>query len=46
MKSYMFLLLLGIVIYFSIVMPIRVTLCEQHNMTAVWYIGGCVNVDK
>ena len=31
-----------IAIYFFAVMPIRESICKTQNMTAVWYISGCV----
>lgn len=42
MKVYVLLLIIGLLAYFCAIMPIRNYLCEEHNMTAVWYLQGCV----
>lgn len=46
MKVYILLLIIGLLAYFGVIfgviMPIRKYLCEEHNMTAVWYLQGCV----
>ena len=42
MKVYIFLLIIGLLFYFGVIMPMRNNLCEKHNMTAVWYLQGCV----
>lgn len=40
---FLFICAFGVLVYLSIIMPIRKKLCATHNMTAVWYIQGCVN---
>jgi hypothetical protein len=42
----MLIVLLAFILYSSIIMPIRVKLCETQNMTAVWYLNGCVIKEK
>jgi len=42
MKVYILLLIIGLLAYFCAIMPIRNYLCEEYNMTAVWYLQGCV----
>ena len=42
-RIYILLTVVGLVMYFGVIMPMRNYLCETHNMTAVWYIQGCVN---
>lgn len=37
-----FILLVAVAGYLMVVLPIRVKLCERQNMTAVWYLDGCV----
>jgi hypothetical protein len=42
MRVYIMLLIIGLLAYFGAIMPIRNYLCEKNNMTAVWYLQGCV----
>lgn len=43
---YIFLLAVAFMFYFAMVMPIRIKLCEKHDMIATWYINGCVIKEK
>lgn len=42
LKIQFIIILLGLILYFTCILPMKEYLCEKQNMTAVWYIKGCV----
>ena len=44
--SFIIIFIVIMIIYIFGIMPIRKHLCAEYDMTAVWYLHGCVNVKE